>query len=275
MKKEILLWGLTAALLSTGVSINKSNSVEAQASAKIIRSVSYRPIAYHAKSQQSAYVWNRSHTDEVHNLRNFPHTTWYAQKTVVMRFGRQNLSYLKVTSGNGKESGYVWRGYLSKGEYVTNDGTNVNESSNSNDNAKVIATDDFGQKMTTADINDALNQQLVSLFPGTINDAKTQQVADKYYLAFKSGITDEFNDDVTAAYPKETWTAQQVPVGVNITNANTNYLSFEKKQIAITLREERAPQATGYSGYHIGAYAFPKGSKYYGQAMVLLLPSVN
>lgn len=270
MKKEILLWGLTAALLSTGVSINKSNSVEAQASAKIIRSVSYRPIAYHAKSQQSAYVWNRSHTGKVHNLRNFPHTTWYAQKTVVMRFGRQNLTYLKVTSGNGKESGYVWRGYLSKGEYVTNDETNVNGSSNLNDNAKVIATDDFGQKMTTADINDALNQQLVSLFPGTINDAKTQQAADRYYLDFTSGITDLFGEDVALFYPNSIKVRRFVISEENITSSGTNFLTFEKRALGKALPNHS--KFSDYAGYHIGAYAFPKGSGYYGQAVVVLIP---
>lgn len=265
MKKKLLLGGLAVALLGTGAAISPSNSVEAKAAARIIQSVSCDPVAYHAKSRQSAYLWNRRHTTEVHNLRNFPRTTWYAQKVVVMQFGRQYLTYLKVTSGNGKESGYVWRGYLSKGEY-----SSANPA-NSTRNAKVIARDDFGQTMTTADIDDTLNHQLVGLFPGTINDAKTQQVADRYYLDLTSGIMDLFGEDVESFYPGTVKVRRFVVSDENITSSKTNFLTFEKRVLGQALPDHS--KFCDYAGYHIGAYAFPKGSGYYGQVAVVLIPA--
>lgn len=274
MKKKMLFWGLAMALLSAGVSINKSNSVEAQASAKIIRSVSYRPVAYHAKSQQSAYVWNRSHTDEVHNLRNFPHTTWYAQKTVVMRFGRQNLVYFKVISGNGKASGYVWNGYLSKGSYNSRAISGSSQATNSGTTGKVIATDYRGHSVTTNDVDDALNQDLLNLFPGTVPDPKAQLLADEYYLAIKYGGSDAFLDYFSDLYPNEVGKAHFVENNNVMTRSNTAFLTYERKNLASELKQT-SKTFDSYQGYHIGAYAFPKASKYYGRVMVVLVPATK
>ncbi|GEO68169.1 hypothetical protein [Levilactobacillus acidifarinae] len=185
-----------------------------------------------------------------------------------MSLDHQKLVYFKVTSGNGHESGYVWHGYLTKGKYSSP--IQSSQETAPNKPATIVATDYLGHTMTTADIDNSLDRQLLSLFPGTINDPKTQLLAENYYLALKFEPTDAFNDDVSSAYPKDVWTERQVVSIKRLTNPKTSFLKFEKHQLSVALTGR--PKFNDYVGYHIGAYAFPKGSGRYGEAMVLLIP---
>lgn len=76
--------------------------------------------AYHQKNKKtSAYMWNASRTKKLHNLKNYPKTTWYLNKSVKMSNGKKSAIYYKVTSSNKKVNGYVWRGFLSSGTNPT------------------------------------------------------------------------------------------------------------------------------------------------------------
>ncbi|GEO68170.1 hypothetical protein [Levilactobacillus acidifarinae] len=50
MKKTFIFGGSLLVLLSAGATISQSRPTKAQASARIIKSVSYKPVAYHAKT---------------------------------------------------------------------------------------------------------------------------------------------------------------------------------------------------------------------------------
>ena len=72
-------------------------------------------VAYHAKSQSAVYLWNTTHTKRLHNLKNYPNTTWYVKNSVVMQHGSQRHVYYEVYNyGNGAD-GFIWRNYLTKG----------------------------------------------------------------------------------------------------------------------------------------------------------------
>ncbi|WP_204120296.1 D-alanyl-D-alanine carboxypeptidase [Levilactobacillus wangkuiensis] len=61
---------------------------------------------YYTNTKKNGYIWNRSFTKKLHNIKNYQYTSWYAQKS----FKRNGKVYYQVT-GN-KVSGYVWHGYL-------------------------------------------------------------------------------------------------------------------------------------------------------------------
>lgn len=72
-------------------------------------------VAYHAKSKSAVYLWNATHTKRLHNLKNYPNTTWYVKNSVVMQHGNSSHVYYEVYNyGNGAD-GFIWRNYLTKG----------------------------------------------------------------------------------------------------------------------------------------------------------------
>ncbi|WP_054748150.1 hypothetical protein [Lentilactobacillus rapi] len=72
-------------------------------------------IAYHPKTTKSVYLWNQLHTQRLHNLRNYPTTTWYVKNSVVMQHDGVSHVYYELYNQHNSVSGYVWRGYLTKG----------------------------------------------------------------------------------------------------------------------------------------------------------------
>jgi len=61
---------------------------------------------YYTNAKRHGYIWNKSFTKKIHNTKNYPNRSWYAQKS----FKRNGKVYYQVTGG--KVSGYVWHGYL-------------------------------------------------------------------------------------------------------------------------------------------------------------------
>ncbi|MGF2385013.1 hypothetical protein [Lentilactobacillus otakiensis] len=72
-------------------------------------------VAYHAKSKSAVYLWNATHTKRVHNLKNYPNTTWYVKNSVVMQHGNKSHVYYEVYNYGNAADGFIWRGYLTKG----------------------------------------------------------------------------------------------------------------------------------------------------------------
>ncbi|WP_225363912.1 hypothetical protein [Levilactobacillus brevis] len=132
-------------------------------------------------------------------------------------------------------------------------------------------TDPFGAAMSTYNVDDNLNKQLLDLFPGTIPDEPLQLAAD--FIFANAGANP---DDYTGVI-EELVGAENEPSVFRLSSdkriqKNQNFLSFQRN----SLKEELATKHkkfTGFKGYRIGAYAFPKHDKRYGKSMILLLPS--
>lgn len=75
----------------------------------------YNHIPFHVKSNSTVYMWNWNHTKRLHNLKNYPRTTWYLSKSVKMSNGKKVGIYYQVTNGKKTVSGFVHRNYLTAG----------------------------------------------------------------------------------------------------------------------------------------------------------------
>ncbi|WP_283680278.1 hypothetical protein [Lentilactobacillus sp. Marseille-Q4993] len=72
---------------------------------------------YYKNLGTTAYMYNGYHTKKLHNLKDYPRTTWFVQKSVVLQSPRGKKGvYYQVANGSSKVIGYVWRGYLKKGQ---------------------------------------------------------------------------------------------------------------------------------------------------------------
>lgn len=67
------------------------------------------------KPSKNAYIWNNNHTKHLHNLKNYPHTTWFANKGIK----KGNAIYYYIHNESNSAKGLVWSGYLSKYTYKT------------------------------------------------------------------------------------------------------------------------------------------------------------
>lgn len=61
---------------------------------------------YNTNTKKNAYIWNKTFTKKLHNIKKYQYTSWYVQKS----FKRHGKVYYQVY-GN-KMSGYVWHGYV-------------------------------------------------------------------------------------------------------------------------------------------------------------------
>lgn len=96
---------------------------------------------YHNKNQQSHAIWNWSHSRKLHNLKNYPHTTWVVKQTALFIHGTHKARYYYVVSKNKRTSGWVWHGFLQSGTYrrqqLTTDGLTLS-SQLTNDDAQAL-----------------------------------------------------------------------------------------------------------------------------------------
>lgn len=108
----------TAALVAgLGIAYGTVQTPTASASYRVVkRTEDNAPFAtFYLKNKHSnAYMWNLSHTKKMHNLKNYPHTTWSRTSTVTLKSGKKRAIYYQVT--NGRLNGYVWHGYFKSGQ---------------------------------------------------------------------------------------------------------------------------------------------------------------
>ncbi|ARN93686.1 hypothetical protein [Levilactobacillus brevis] len=246
-----------------------------------VKATNYLPHAYHAKViGQKANVWNWNHTKVLHNMKNYPHTTWYANRTVTMHSGSKRAVYYQVTSGNKKNSGYIWRGYLTKGKYksVTNSINNDSNKRTAISNGKsTYLTDPYRptERMSTVYVNDSLNNQIASLFLGTEHTIAAQNAANLFYLAYTSPNGGDYQQGYLDYFLGEKTGEQTMTFS---TLGNPRYAGSSKGLVAyITQKLAGRLKRDGhtfndFAGYQIGVYVFPKNTKWYGNTMVYLVP---
>lgn len=143
MKNRIIL--MTIGLAMTGALIGTTPKNVHAAYYRWTKTKLYTPsIPYHAKYTGSTYMWNAHHTRVIHNLKNFPNVTWYKSAAIKMSSYGKSRIYYKVTSNDGNDTGYVWRGYLTAGINPNASGNSTGSTSTGGTGSASVATPNNG-----------------------------------------------------------------------------------------------------------------------------------
>ncbi len=257
MMHRLMQGGLVCGLvLWIGLAANPS-ATHAAGSYVPIKTKTYQNVPYHWNGKSShAYLWNANLTKRRHRLAHWPVTTWYVSKSLKMTNGHKTGIFYEVANLNKSLSGYIWSGYLTKGALAK--GT-----------------------YPTGLIDSKLNQSLINLFPGTIPDKQLQKVSEYYIHAintYEPGDTFyEYEGSVLGANKQKKatgFTTDNAAFGTydQLRKGKVNFLPFERAQLQKKLKIEHKT-FSDFSGWSIGAYAFPKNSIFYGIVMIELLPA--
>ncbi|KRM40375.1 hypothetical protein FD47_GL002857 [Lentilactobacillus parafarraginis DSM 18390 = JCM 14109] len=257
--KKIILTALTLGALAGGVGfLNNQSTLSVQASTTYTwgKTKTYpNPQPFYYAGKSSVYLWSKYHTTKLHNLKNYPKTTWYLSKSVQMKHNGKSAIYYAVTSGNDKVSGYIWRGYLTKGinPIVTNSTT-------------------------------AAESTIMDLFTGATPDSQLQTIANK------NVSIDSYNDYQSMLDPSEQNRfvllsiagPSNSTVSKELINGDLSYKDYAKEQItnALTNFDQRdtdeynlikGKNLTDFNGWKIAVKALPITSAAYGGAFILLI----
>lgn len=243
MKGKVIVGVL--ALLVGGLALGSGQSqVQAATTYKVVKTKAYNDLAYHAKdTKKSAYMWNTTHTKKLHNLKNYPKTTWYLSKSIKLQAGKKSGIYYQVINNTGKVSGIVWRSYLTKGN---------NPSDKLAKNAEVLSYGGGLAGIKSAREAATLQVDILSLFPGTLlntslsADARTDLNAG-VNKATKYSKTDS-NKKAVGIFSPFNWTT---------VSSKTSYTA----QVTAQLEKQgyTATKRASYKGWQIGIYATPHG----------------
>lgn len=238
------------------------------------------PVAYHQKNRgTTAYMWDAHHTKKLHNLKNYPRTTWYLSKSVKMR----GSIYYQVKSGNRKTTGYVWRGYLTKGvsPYAGTKTTNVT-STNANPTSSeipTIVTMDGTIQVKNEQL--AQNNAMSALFTGTVYNQSLARAASQLANGDAEG-TDEWMNLEKSVWAELTpsQVANKIVLQESGDDTLQNNLWSGKISFAEYVKEDLAKQGidpTSYAGWQIGTGSIAKddhGSfSGYGWYKIILVPA--
>lgn len=289
---------MTAAALATlvGGGLVASNQTQAQAKTRAyswVKTKKYSNLPYHAKSTKtSAYMWNWNHTKKLHNLKNYPRTTWYLSESVKMVSGSKSGIYYQVTSGNKKTTGYVWRGYLTKGvnpaaSSSSTTTTTTGSSTSGTTTTGSTGTSTTGSSNSTASAAQAIEnsqmQPLLAYFSGTVEDSRLNTYANGIANMDDEGTDQEDNDMEQLQKP---FTSAELSKMVTITNQNDqNEQDFTDLTAGKTTWTQYVDNSlknaninpANYKGWSIGVGSWPKGYSGdfngYGTYVIVLLPA--
>lgn len=258
--------GIMAGLLVSSLGIMATTTTaQAATGYKWVKTKKYNNVAWHAKTAKAGYMWNLKHTKKIHNIKNYPRTTWYLSESVKLQFGKKYGIYYLVKNNTGKVSGLVYRGYLTKGD-------------NPKDKlANSEAVKSYGGGLAAIQSvreSAALQANILALFPGTILN-NTYSAAARQDL--NAGI------DKANGYSKTNKNAKAIgifsPYNWVQTTSKTNYTTLVTN--ALEAQGFTAAKRAKYKGYQIGIYATPHGyaSSYshwlsgYGSFGIYLVPT--
>lgn len=112
MKRSIIFKWLLSLSILLGIAVMQPTAVSAKTTAaKISSTQTLTKASYRAVS---GYLYSSAKlTKKVHNADNYPLTTFYAYKSAnIQRANGNRAVYYYVRNGNGKVSGWIWRGHL-------------------------------------------------------------------------------------------------------------------------------------------------------------------
>ncbi|GAY73837.1 hypothetical protein [Lentilactobacillus kosonis] len=253
---------LSIGLLGLGIGFTVNHHNAYASSYRWVKTKQYKNVPFHSKTTNSAYMWNWNHTKRIHNLKNYPKTTWYLSQSIKMAKGRQTGVYYQVTSGNGHTSGYVWRGYLTNGinpnhepisQPLQNNLTNQTTAQNNNYTKQILS------HLTGLIVDPALSKAANAIITGT-NEGKDN---DTTYYESINYLSESDQTNLVTVYggAADKWNGQE-PYETFINQ------SFSKAKFS----------PTNYAGWRVGVAAANSGINYEGAShnkgefIILLLP---
>lgn len=91
------------------------NKIVLKSGWKVIKGAAYPGVPYHAKTpKQSAILWTTPTLSKHTNLNKYPYETWNVVVVWVLQKGAKKRVYYQVDGEH--DTGWVWRGYLTKGK---------------------------------------------------------------------------------------------------------------------------------------------------------------
>lgn len=266
MKKAIVALSVGVVLGGVGFAMGPVKSHAETVAWKVTKTKKYTSEpAYHAKTTGTIYMWNSNHTKKLHNLKNYPKTTWYLSKSVKLQLGKKTGIYYDIANNTGKVRGLVYRSYLKKGDNPKDAFANSAE------------VKSYGGGMAAIkSVREAatLQADILALFPGTI-------LNETYSAAARNDLNAGINN--ADGYSKTNQNAKAVgifsPYNWTSTSSKTDYTKLITS--ALEAQGYTAAKRAKYKGYQIGIYATPHGyaSDYhqwtsgYGSFGIYLVPT--
>ncbi|MFC6254153.1 hypothetical protein ACFP1H_06090 [Secundilactobacillus hailunensis] len=232
---------------------------------KTVSTKTYNDVAYYSKKSGNVYMWNTSHTKKIHNLKNYPRTTWYVYKRVKLQLGKKTGYYYKATNNNGQARGLIYRSYLTKGD-------NPKDAFAHSSIVKFYGSGLAGIKSVREAAR--LQADILALFPGAILNTSYSKDAQN---DLNAGVSK------TATYSKLNKNSAAVgiftPYNWTSTSSKTDYTKLVSA--ALDAQGYTTSKRAKYKGYQIGIYATPHGytSNYhnwpsgYGSFGIYLIPT--
>lgn len=271
MNKRLL--GLATAIAAFSLVGAHQSTAHAASGYTILKTRNHSRTPYHLSTFRSAFMYNATHTAKTHNLKNYPKTTWYVSKSILIhwRTTGKNYRYFYVTNGKGTISGIVWHGFLTRGL---------------NPNATAAGSGTSSTTSQQGTTTNSLSQALIGYFDGTKPNAQLQAIANKFqqYAAIEDpskpwDTAQDFEDMLTKDYPtlwqstpKIKFLYEKQAQG-NLAKLKAGTLSFEDYVNNAITGAEGNENFHAFKGGQIGAYVCPKGSRAYGQGVVIIQPA--
>ncbi|WP_056978102.1 hypothetical protein [Lentilactobacillus senioris] len=105
MNKKVIGFIMTG-LMAVGVGMAAQQPVQAKSTIKSVWQDNEPQLKYYTASKKNAYIWNTNFTRRIHNLKNYPNTTWYVNQQVIYN----HKVYYRLSNFSGTAQGYTWRG---------------------------------------------------------------------------------------------------------------------------------------------------------------------
>lgn len=187
-----------------------------------------------------------------------------------MRHGSTKAVYYKVVSGNKKHSGYIQRGFLTKGAYI-----------DPADTDKGIVLPDPAERyynplipeswVEKKNIDSHLNNQVSALFTGTEPDKQVQLAADlagdDYLITGKPLL--KLQNDILGT--ENTANIISIAGTSKYKGPADGLFQFVKEQINQQLAAQ-GKTISDFANYKVGSYVYPSNNKNCGQFMIFLIP---
>lgn len=192
MKKYAIPPLMIGMMLAGVISWQLPSQVQAKSNYQIVKRLYVANTAYHAKkSGKNGYIWQTiNHSRVVHNIKNYPNTTWQVSRQYVVQHNGKNAVYYRIQGISPKNNivkgGYIWRGYLKKGY-------NPNYTKISDVNVSLMTTNDY-QKFIQKSPTQRLTRQILALFP----NSKVTQPMSQYALGNSTAINEKSYQQISS-----------------------------------------------------------------------------
>ncbi|KRL98207.1 hypothetical protein ACUIJQ_12365 [Levilactobacillus hammesii] len=226
----LMILGVGAGMLSIGGVTASASSQYSTKRAHSVRLVWRKSMKQHAYTATAGARYSKHLTIRYSYNRATSKVTWYtdAHQKLYKKYQGHSTIYYHVKSADGKMQGWIWRGYLKP---VT---------TKKAANAAVTTKSDPATGMSFPIANEQLlDQEILSLFPGTITDKALEAQAGSVV----------YTDD-----GEESPTVKPGQVYIHLSNAS-NVMDTQNYANLLAKAGYPAAKRSQYRGWHIGVRA--------------------